>query len=264
MALYRLFPSSCAALVVAAICCSVAAADDNPAAAGFDLDGSDALAIELADQVMSHLGGRGNWDETRYVTWRFFGKRRHVWDKWTGRLRFEQGDLTVLMNVVDKSGRAWQSGVEVTNQDSLEVLLEKGYRAWINDSYWMFMPYKLKDSGVTLKHKGVGTTTNGAAADILTLTFDGVGVTPQNKYDVYVDRSSKWVVQWDFFANAADVEPRFQIPWADWQPHGRIWLSADRGERDHSEIAVYETLPHTVFTDPEPVNMMAFERVSVP
>ena len=90
--LYRLFPSSCAALVVAAICCSVAVADENPAAAGFDRDGSDALAIELADQVMLRLGGRENWDSTRYLTWRFFGKRRHVWDKWSGRIRFEQGD----------------------------------------------------------------------------------------------------------------------------------------------------------------------------
>ncbi len=261
---YRHSPSWCAALVVAAMCCSVASADDNPAAAGFDHDGSDPQAIELADQVMSHLGGRGNWDETRYVTWRFFGQRRHVWDKWTGRIRFEQGDLTVLMNVVDKNGRAWQSRVEVTEADSLDILLQKGYRAWINDSYWMFMPYKLKDSGVTLKHKGVGTTIDGAPADILTLTFDGVGVTPQNKYDVYVDRNSKQVVQWDFFSAATDTESRFQIPWANWQPHGRIWLSADRGERDHSEIAVYDALPQTVFTDPEPVNMMAFERASVP
>ena len=243
---------------------TVATTPDNPAAAGFDHAGSDSSAVVLADQVMMRLGGYQNWDNTRYVTWRFFGNRLHVWDKWTGRIRFEQGDLTVLMNVIDKSGRAWQSSVEVTDADSLDILLEKGYRAWINDAYWMFMPYKLKDSGVTLKHKGAGTTIDGAPADILTLTFDGVGVAPQNKYDVYVERNSKRVVQWNFFADAADAEPRFQIPWANWQPHGRIWLFADRGQRDHSDIAVYNALPQTVFTDPEPVNMMAFERASGP
>ena len=263
MALRRRVRTWGAGLAVAAAC-SAALAEDNPAAPGFDREGSDPRAIELADQVMLHLGGRGNWDSTRYVTWRFFGKRRHVWDKWTGRIRFEQGDLTVLMNVIDKSGRAWQSSVEVTDPDSLKPLLETGYRAWINDAYWMFMPYKLKDSGVTLKHKGVGTTIDGAAADILILTFAGVGVTPNNKYHVYVDRDSKRVVQWDFFADAADAEPRFQIPWANWEPHGRIWLSADRGQRDHSDIAVFDALPQTVFDDPKPVKMMAFERAAVP
>ncbi len=33
--------------------------------------------------------------------------RLHVWDKWTGDIRFEQGDLTVLMNIHSKEGRAF-------------------------------------------------------------------------------------------------------------------------------------------------------------
>ena len=158
----------------------------------------------------------------------------------------------MLMNVVDKSGRAWQSSVEVTHQDSLEILLEQGYRAWINDSYWMFMPYKLKDSGVTLKHKGVGTTTNGAAADILTLTFDGVGVTPQNKYDVYVARSSKLVVQWDFFANAADAEPRFQMPWADLAtPWPHLAVCGPRRERPFRDSSLRRPSTHGFLPIPD-------------
>ena len=243
---------------------AVATTPDNPAAAGFDHAGSDSSAVVLADQAMMRLGGYQNWDNTRYVTWRFFGNRLHVWDKWTGHIRFEQGNLTVLMNVIDKNGRAWQSGLQVTNADSLDTLLGSGYRAWINDSYWMFMPYKLKDSGVSLKHEGEGTTIEGAAAEILQLTFFDVGVTPQNKYHVYIDRGSKLVVQWDFFAEASDTKPRFQIPWANWQPHGRLWLSDDRGKRKHSDIAVFDALPATVFSDPTPVDMMAFERASVP
>ena len=74
-------------------------AETNPALPGFDEAGSDPRAIEIADAVMERLGGRANWDATRYLTWRFFGKRLHVWDKWTGDLRFEQGDLVVLMNI---------------------------------------------------------------------------------------------------------------------------------------------------------------------
>lgn len=46
------------------------------------------------------------------------------------------------------------------------------------------MPYKLKDSGVTLKYKGEGQTEEGEPAQVLVLTFKDVGVTPQNKYEV--------------------------------------------------------------------------------
>ena len=37
---------------------------------------------------------------------------------------------------------------------SVQEYLELGHRTWINDSYWMFMPYKLLDPGVTLAYAG--------------------------------------------------------------------------------------------------------------
>ena len=44
------------------------------------------------------------------------------------------------------------------------------------------MPYKLKDSGVTLKYKGQDTLETGHPAEKLQLTFEEVGKTPENKY----------------------------------------------------------------------------------
>ena len=110
---------------------------------------------------MAALGGRANWDATRYITWRFFGFRLHVWDKWTGDIRFEQGDLTVLMNIHSKEGHAFVDGKKISDPDTLAAKLDHGYRAWINDSYWLVMPYKLKDSGVTLHYRGIETTEDG-------------------------------------------------------------------------------------------------------
>mgnify|MGYP000707661607 FL=1 len=144
-------------------------ASDNPPAPGFDTAGSDPRAIAIADEVMTRLGGRDSWDQTRYITWRFFGKRRHLWDKWTGRLRYESDDLTVLMNLHTRQGRAWQSGSEIADPDTLAARLQHGYEAWINDAYWLVMPYKLKDSGVTLKYVGEGATEVGEMADVLAL-----------------------------------------------------------------------------------------------
>ena len=69
-----------------------AADETNPPAPGFDLDGSDPRAIEIADRVMAAMGGRQAWDATRFLRWRFFGRRLHVWDKHSGDIRVEGVD----------------------------------------------------------------------------------------------------------------------------------------------------------------------------
>ena len=139
-------------------------------------------------------------------------------------------------------------------------MLDLAVSAWINDSYWMFMPYKLKDTGVTLRHLGAAEMLDGRSAEILQLTFDGVGETPENKYLVYVGRESGLVEQWDYFANAADAEPAIQTPWHNWKRYGEILLSDDRGESGHSDIAVLAEIPPRVLTSPEPVDWDALVR----
>ena len=234
----------------------------NPAAPGFNAEGSDARAIAIADQVMQGLGGRNNWDNTRCITWKFFGRRFHVWDKHTGNIRVESRNRTVLMNIHTKKGRAWEDGQEITHPDSLAKRLDGGYRAWVNDSYWLVMPYKLKDSGVTLKYLGERKMESGADADVLQLTFEGVGVTPQNKYEVFVNKENKMVEQWAYFRTASDESPRFTGPWHDWKQHGKIMLSANRGERGHTDIAVFDELPASVFESPERVNIMSLPQAA--
>lgn len=228
-----------------------------PAMEGFNAEESDAMAIQIAENVMENLGGWENWDKTRYVTWRFFGRRLHVWDKWTGNVRIENGDMTILMNINTKEGRVWENGEPVVNPDTLAQRLERGYRMWVNDSYWVFMPYKLKDTGVTLKYMGDGETEDGNPAHMLRLTFENVGVTPQNKYDVYVDKESNMVTQWSYYRNASDEDPGFTLPWKNWQKYGNIMISDDRGRSKHSDIAVFDELPASVFESPKPVDMMS-------
>lgn len=226
----------------------------NPPSDGFNLRESDAKAIAIADSVMIALGGRKNWDATRYITWKFFGRRFHVWDKWSGDYRLESKGLTVLMNLNSGEGRAWQGGEQVTDSDSLAAKLAMAKSIWINDSYWMFFPYKLKDSGVTLTYVGEGQTADNQPAHILQLTFAEVGDTPENKYYAYVDKGTYLLIQWDFFSKSNDQEARFSNLWKNWTPHGNILLSADRGRGQHSGIAVFEELPATVFSNPAPVD----------
>ena len=200
----------------------------------FNLEESDEEAIEIADQVMVELGGRQAWDETRYLTWSCFWRRRHVWDKQTGDLRVEGVDreterpYLVLMNLNTRQGRVWKNGDTVTDPEELDAMLEYGESVWINDSYWMFMPYKLKDSGVTLKYLGSAEMLDGRQAEVLQLTFQAVGRTPENKYLVYVADDTGLVEQWDYYENADDEGPQFSSPWHNWQRYGQILLSDNR------------------------------------
>lgn len=223
-------------------------------AAGFNYEGSDPKAIEIADQVMEASGGKANWDSTRYVAWRCFGKRLNVWDKWTGDIRVESRLSIVLMNLNTMQGRAWKTGSEITDPDELQRALEYGYEAWMNDSYWVFMPFKLKDPGVTLKYLGEGEI-GGRPVDIISVTFEDVGATPENKYHVYVDKESKLVVFWDFFMDASDEHPRISVPWQNYQQYGNILLSDGRGSKRHTDLAVFDTLPAWV--------MNSFDRVDI-
>ena len=230
---------------------------ENPPAEGFNEAGSDAQAIQVADEVMAAQGGRKNWDDTRYLTWNFFGNRRHVWDKQTGDVRVDylKEDRKVLLNLNTGQGKVYKDGAEVTHPDSLAKYLQQGKEAWINDSYWLVMPYKLKDSGVTLKYLREDTTEAGQPADVLQLTFQDVGVTPQNRYEVYVDKQNRLVSQWAFYPNASDQEPRFVRPWDDYQTYGNIKLSGGRGNTNITEIKVLEQVPEGTFTSLEPVDL---------
>jgi hypothetical protein len=226
----------------------------------------DRRAVKLARAVLERLGGEARWAATRHVRWRFFGGRLHHWDRHTGDIRIdsperrdEQGRVErpatlVLMNLHTGRGRAWKEGQPVVDPAELAAALELGRRWWVNDSYWMFMPYKLLDPGVTLRYLGERPLEAGGRADVLELTFaPGVGDTPENRYEVYVNRKTRLVELWKYYESADDAEPQLTAPWSGWRRFGEIWLATDHGQDKDWEIAVFDTLPRSAYEDPGPV-----------
>lgn len=236
--------------------------EENPAEEGFDAQNSDKKAIEIADEVMKAMGGRKNWNETRFISWNFFGRRQLHWDKQTGdvRIDFNNGKFNALLNVYNKegatlTGKVMKDSMAVTQPDSLQKYLKRGKSIWINDMYWLCMPFKLKDSGVTLKYAREDTLKGGKKADVLTLTFSEVGDTPQNKYEVYVDQESKLVSKWAYFKTATQDSANFSTPWQNYQKYGNLMLSDDRGRARLSAIKVLDKVPEKLLT--------TFEKVEV-
>jgi len=233
----------------------------NPAAPGFRAELSDPEAIALADTVMERLGGRTAWDDTRFIRWTFFGRRTLLWDKQEQRVRIDMDNdsTTFLLDLETKTGQARVDGEVVTDDARLDSLMQQAESIWINDSYWLVMPYKLKDSGVALKYYGEDTTSEGSMADVLELTFEGVGNTPQNKYLVYVDKEDRLIHEWAYFPTADAAEPRMRTPWKGYRPYNGILLSGDRGRGQLTDIAVYKEVPEAAFEALDQPDMSIFQ-----
>ncbi|WP_340152917.1 hypothetical protein [uncultured Marivirga sp.] len=217
----------------------------------FKPENSDAKAVELADKVLKTHGGQENWDNTRYIAWNFLGARDLIWDKYTGNVRidFPGQQSTYLININEDTGRVKIGDRELIKSDSLEKYIERGKQIWVNDSYWLVFPFKFKDPGVQLKYHGKDSTLSGKDAEVISLTFEDVGFTPQNKYKAYIDPQSHLILQWDFYRNAADSAASFSNEWTGYQNYGEIQLSSGRGERTLGNIRVAQEWDDEVFEE---------------
>ncbi len=248
-----------------------AAADGSPQA--FDPRQSDPQAVSLADLVMAALGGQRAWDETHFLRFAFavdkagrrVAYRTHLWDRWGGRLRYEASETdgsarVVLLNVGTRVGEAYRGGTRL-EPAAAKPLLEEAYEAWINDTYWLLMPYKMKDPGVRL-HDAGEENRDGRVYDRVLLTFDGVGLTPGDRYWAFINRQTHLMDRWSY---VLQDDPPGREPtvwdWKGWARYGKILLAAEKVSQrkegtvriSHPILQVYETLPDVYFSRPDPL-----------
>lgn len=215
----------------------------------------DEKAAKIVESMMLAMGGEKNWNDLKYVSWTFFGARHLVWDKMGGRVRIDSPrDTSIyLVNLHDHKGKIIKSGQEVTDPEELDQLIKRGESIWINDSYWLFMPFKLQDPGVTVTYMREDTMKGGIPSSVLELTFDSVGDTPGNKYEIYVDHRDSLIKQWAFFKDANQETPPRIWPWDHYQSHNGLLLSSERSDSSGpSNVRIYDTLDDIVFESFEP------------
>lgn len=223
----------------------------------------DPRAVEVAQRLLEALGGQDAWDATRYLSFRFFGRHDHLWDKATGRHRLEgetrEGQrFTVIHDIDDRGegeGSVWLDGQEVTGERRRQ-LLQNAYAAWINDTYWLVMPYKLRDPGVTLAYDGTQTIGD-QTYDVVQLSFDGVGLTPGDRYWAYVNRDTGLMDRWAYHLQSMGPQDEPTAwEWLGWQRYGDVLLAPTRrqvnGDRELSlaPIEVLESVPAERFQAP--------------
>jgi hypothetical protein len=224
----------------------------------------DPRAIRIAEQVMEALGGRQRWDALPGLRWTFGAvindtvrsTRYHAWNKHSGwhrvGYRAASGDSFVIIHKVGTpEGLAWANGNRIEG-DSLQKLISRGVRIWTNDTYWMLMPYKLRDHGVKLVWDSEKAR-DGKTCDVLSMTFDQVGQTPGDHYWVYVNRANHRVESWDMVLQG-DQPPPQTYPWTDWVERDGLWFpTAHRREGRNiftKDVEAVRAFRPTEFTAP--------------
>ncbi len=125
----------------------------------------DLKAVEVARAMMQAMGGEDAWNTARFVRFDFKVKaggklvedNAHLWDRKDGRYRFEHGTKdgkrqVVLFRIADyernKAGEAYLDGKKLEG-DAARKAVDDAYASYINDSWWLCMPWKWLAPGLT-------------------------------------------------------------------------------------------------------------------
>jgi hypothetical protein len=147
-------------------------------------------ADQLANGVMA-ASGANTWGNVRSVAFTFVVRegsdvkvsRAHYWN-----LR----ENTDTVTIGDKS-----TTIKLGEVDPNDPLQADAFKAWTNDSYWLLAPLKLFDGGVSRDYLG-RKEIMGKSYETLQLSFEGVGLTPGDRYNLYVDPYTSLVAFWDY------------------------------------------------------------------
>lgn len=223
---------------------------------------ADAKAAEIAQAMMSAMGGIDNWNRAHFVRYDFKvtagGKtvvdRAHLWDKMSGRYRIDgktkDGKSSVaLFNASNQQGSAYVDGKKLEGAEAAKAMKD-AYATFINDMYWLSMPWKWMDMGVHLKYLGQKPRGNDPF-DVVELTFGKVGLTPGDRYQAYVSPKSHLMEHWEYTLQKGD-----KGSW-DWEyaTTGGVKLaknhtSADGKSINMGDVKVMESADDALFTDP--------------
>lgn len=181
-------------------------------------------AAPLVDRVMkaSGLESRPNvtairftfevWDEGKKVR-----SVSHDWDLAKGLDHVVWDDKDIILDTRKKP------------DSTADPDVQQAYKHWINDTYWLLAPLKLKDPGVKISSSGKKMYQN-SEYDTLLLSFESVGLTPQDQYVFYIIKETGLPIAWELIREGKTV---LSASWEEYQKSGGLVLSTrhDMGTR---------------------------------
>jgi hypothetical protein len=197
-------------------------------AVAFTLDAQNKSPEQLAAAVVKASGGDA-WPRVKTLDFTFNVEQngkllvsaKHHWDIAAGRDTVEWDGSKVTADV---------SGSFAVNvnavPDNVEEAMQKqkeAHKRWTNDSYWLLAPLKLRDRGTHLADKG-GQTIEGKTYHVLELSFDAVGLTSKDKYNLYIDPETNLLAHWEYMPS---LDKTVSGTWENYQDFGGLKLATE-------------------------------------
>jgi hypothetical protein len=194
-------------------------------------------ATVLADAVIKASGGE-KWPRVKTLDFTFNvqqgGKTlmsaKHHWDVAAGRDSVEWSGKKVDVDVTGSF--AINAGEKMNNADQTLRDQQEAHKRWTNDSYWLLAPLKLRDKGVHLADKGEQQI-EGKNYRVLEVSFESVGLTPKDKYNLYVDPESNLVRRWDYMPAP---DRKSSATWDGYQDFNGLKLATEHKTGDTSIV----------------------------
>jgi hypothetical protein len=137
-------------------------------------------------------------------------------------------------------GEVAVNGVTLTGAEREERLVQ-AHRRFVNDGYWLLAPLKTLDPGV---RRSVDST---SIRQVLALSFEGVGLTPGDRYWLDVDPVSGAMTGWTYQLEGDSTQSRWQ--WID-----PIDIPTPEGPLRLATLKVKDGEGTIILTDPRAVD----------
>ena len=157
----------------------------------------------LADEMLVALNKPG-YDSIARIQFTYPRGHTYDWDRENNRVRvqWDENDVTLDLN----------QGAE--NYDATEY---QAYEYFINDSFWLVAPFKVRDKGV---NRSTVEVKNGRG---LLVSYASGGLTPGDSYLWIIDNNG-FPTSWKLYTSNVPIGG-LEIGWGGWTEKGGVWFS---------------------------------------
>ena len=167
-------------------------------------DGTQGVASEqLADKMLAALN-KEEFDSLKFIAFTFANKHSYEWDRSNNHVtvRWEEQEIFLDLN---------------RPVEEYSMLEFKAYKFFINDTFWLTAPFKVRDSGV------VRSTVDVQEGNGLLVSYTSGGVTPGDSYLWIVDDQG-FPIAWRLWTSNVPIGG-LEFSWESWEKIDDVWFS---------------------------------------
>ncbi|WP_462251934.1 hypothetical protein [Ekhidna sp.] len=160
-------------------------------------------AEELADEMLQALNKPG-FDTLSMIKFTYPGGHSYEWNRSDNNVRVKWGENDVFLDLN-------------SSPESYDAIEYQGYKYFINDSFWLIAPFKVRDNGV------VRSTVDLKDGRGLLVTYTSGGVTPGDSYLWIIDDRG-FPKAWKLWTSNVPLGG-LELKWGGWVEQEGVWFS---------------------------------------